>query len=217
MEPSPRSNSTESESCYFFIANNDTETFPSLILATQLARYGLNCEVHQRGQKTINIVPQTTTTLQNNSGGNHNNEVISVHIHSGHDMDSIQEERPYTLLLPTQATPSGIRYSFLQLKHYLEKTPPLRTGITITNTSDQALARQYFMALNKACQKFLPYETPPKLHSYGLINHNPHHESTPELNGIARLIFNDCVMPPNRQHFNNTESLTPQDTTHSEE
>jgi hypothetical protein len=171
------------------IGHSHDPSFPTLTLATLLTQQGLNCEVHQAGQTTINMTAQPPL----NANSCNSKSPVTVQIHHAHDMDSIPAGTPYTLLLPTPATAAGLRQSFLQLKHQLHGAVPLRTGITITGTDDQRLAQRCFNHLSQACQKFISQDICARLYSYGLIHHHNYHQATPELTGIARLIFNDCI------------------------
>jgi len=182
---------TDKKTNLYFIDSHSSQDFPTLVLAIQLAHRGINCSINQHGHPNINISP--TINLKDRPNKDTNDDTPSVQLYSDHNIDAIPYDQPYTLLLPTQATPSGLQLSFLKLKHHLHTRPPLRTGITITNTADMALAKYYFIALHQAHQQFLSHHTAHKLYSYGLIMHPNHQDISPEIDGIAQLIIKDCT------------------------
>lgn len=189
------------------ISDTHTQPFPTLMFAGLLAQHGVNCEVHQSGQNTINILsqaPRHTNIYADNSS--HHNEPLTVQIYNGHDIEALALTAPYILLLPTPATATGIRHSFLQLKRHLHVATPFRTGVTITGTNDQTLARRSYSYLHHACQRFLTGDAAHNLVSYGLVDHNSHHNPTPELTGIARLIYHDCLELSYQRHLLTAET-----------
>lgn len=184
----------------FFILEQDEAPFPTLLLATLLAQFGLRCEVHYPEQKTINIqaqisAPLAYSTAKNTSGNN----VTTVQLYTGQHTQSLPTKTPYTLILPTQATPQGLRRSFIQLKHHRHQKMLRYTGITMTGTDDPKLAEQYFAALQQSCLRFLEADIHQNLRSYGLL-HRQQQQFSPELEGIAQLIFTDCMPPPKTLH-----------------
>jgi len=186
----------ESSSLLILIDDSQTSAFPTLQLAAQLAGQGLECAVEQAGQTPVTISARTVTAVRNNASSAVTQLAdMTLHIHTGHGIGSVPPASPYTLLVPTEASSRGIRQSFLQLKEHLQQSIPPLVGITITGTDNPDLARQYFLALQTACQRFLKCDRDWYLRSYGLL-YNQH--PFPGLNGIARLLLEDCI-----NHLNN--------------
>jgi hypothetical protein len=211
-EPQPNTNATnpgnKPGSHFFVVADNHTQPFPTIPLAIQLARNGLNCEIHHPGLTSVNIRPQAPAQSNTNAGlSNRHIKHISAQIHARHNIDAIPGGTPYTLLLPTEASQQGLRHSFILLKQHLTHTPALHTGITITGTNDPALARSCFSALQQACQRFINPAISLSLRSYGLLDHSTDYHASPELAGIARLIIEDCIERSDPRHAHVAESF----------
>lgn len=214
----PQLTSGSSASLVLLIDDSQTPSFPVLQLAAQLAGHGLECEIEQPGQAMFSIRPQSPAPAGNDTSTIAKQEpYMTVRIRAGHTADNIPPASSYTLLLPTEASPQGVRQSYFLLKHHMQRSCSPHTGITMTGTDDPALARHYFSALHVACQRFMNCDPDWRLYSYGLLHH--HHHPNPELAGIARLLVDDCINmmyghPGSRQDKKDSDNSQPARSSH---
>ena len=181
----------ESPSLLLLIDDSQTSAFPTLQLAAQLAGQGLECAVDQAGQTAVTVRARTGETIGNEAGSAVTQAAdMTLHIHTGHRIGNVVPASPYMLLLPTEASPQGIRQSFLLLKEHFQQSMPPLVGITITGTDNPAMARQYFLSLQTAYLRFLNRNKDWHLRSYGFV-YNQH--PFPGLTGIVRLLLDDCI------------------------
>jgi len=213
----PQTNDGKSPSMVLLIDDSQAPLFPILQLAAQLAMHGPECEVEQPGQPTINIrahIPGAGSKDINRAVAQRPH--MTVRIRSARTTEDIPPASSYTLLLPTEASPQGIRRSFLLLKDHRQRSIQPQAGIIMTGTDDPALARHYFSALQGACQRFLISNTDWRLYSYGLLNSQ---QPYPGLAGIARLLADDCnnhlyKHATNRQDKTGSDNSQPVRTSH---
>lgn len=196
------SSNTTTPSHVLVIADKETLPFPSAALAIQLAQLGINCELHHPTRSVVCIQPRESKSAPPASP-------IKIKLKSCYNADSIENTTTYTLLLPTQATPQGLRHSFMQLKHYMHRGTLENIGITITGADKPRLAALYFAALYQACQRFLSQDVCRKISSYGLLSHRTAIENSLALNGIAQLIVDDYLALDHQQRVNTVVAPPP--------